>query len=139
MPGTGRYPGVMAFTRDPLSLEYDQAALTILAAIAQRRTWPPQGVPVLAWVDVPLIDLPDNVISSPMTRHERAFVRALYYNLKSLRPARSISGPVWGQRNLRGHRACAFQVFTKAQGQGFAESVPEVSYIANPAARTQAR
>jgi len=129
----------MAFTRDPISLEYDEAALTVLAAIAQRKTWPPQGVPVIAWVDVPAIDLPDNVINSPMTRHERAFVRALYYNLKFLRPARSISGPVWGDRNLRGARQCLFQVFTKTQGQGFIETVPEVSYIGNPDMQTQAR
>jgi hypothetical protein len=129
----------MARSRDPISLEYDSAALTILAALQLRRSWPPQGVPVLAWVDVPLLDLPDGVPGSLMTRHERGFVRALYYNLKLMRPARSVRLPVWGERNLRGFRACRFTAFTKSQGQEFVEAVPEVSYVENPDLQTWAR
>lgn len=122
----------VAYTRDPVSLEYDEFVLTVLAAIAARRTWPRQGVPVQAWVDVPLLDIMDNVPGSEMTRHERAFVRSLYYNAKFLQPRRSIQRPTWSIRNARGRRLCQFQVF--ADGRTFMDVNPQLSYIDNPMA-----
>jgi hypothetical protein len=128
MAGQG-YAAHMAPSRDPISLEYDQAAVTILAAIALRRTWPPEGVPVVAFVDMPLLDLPDEVPGSAMTRHQRAFVRSLYWNLKQSGLPRSIRLPVWGPRNLAGRQQVTFRVFTLRDGQDFIEAVPQVSYI----------
>lgn len=127
----------MAYTRDPLSLEYDEFVLSILEAVRLRRTWPRTGVPVTAWVDVPLLDLLDDVNNSIMTRYERAFVRSLYYNARYLRPSRSIKLPVWGIRNARGRRQCQFRVF--ADGLSYVEANPVISYIENPDMQTQGR
>jgi hypothetical protein len=127
----------MAYTRDPVSLEYDEFALTVLAAIQARRTWTRAGVPVTAWVDVPWVDLPDNVPGSEMTRHERAFVRSLYYNLRFMQPRRSIQRPQWGVRNAAGRRQCSFLVF--ADGGTYIDENPGISYISNPAMQTAGR
>jgi hypothetical protein len=127
----------VAYTRDPLSFEYDDFVLSVLEAVAQRRTWPRQGVPISAWVDVPMLDLLDNVNNSTMTRHERAFVRSLYYNARFLRPRRSFRLPVWGQRNARGRRLCQFQAF--ADGLAYVEANPVISYIENADMQTQGR
>lgn len=124
--------------RDPLSLEYDARVHVILAAIAQRKTWPREGVLVRTWIELPLVDLPDNVPGSTMTRNERAFVRSLYFHLKRMRPARSIARPQWGERNLvTSKRMVSFRVFTgSSAARHWRESPEDQRFTHNPDLRS---
>ncbi len=80
--------------RDPLSVAYDRTARRVLlAAIARHRAG---GGTVQIWVASPGHEV-RRLDAGGLTRHERAFRRALYYPVVQT-PRRNQTGQVWSLR-----------------------------------------
>lgn len=118
------------FVRDPVSAQYDKQADRLLDKLYRATSLP-------AWaetfVKIPESDPRDDVDGS-LTRHERAFVRALYHQNKLRQPRRSIRKPEWHETSRKGRRVTV-TMFTRSSGAEHVGQHPESSYAENPELR----
>jgi hypothetical protein len=109
--------------RDPLSVLYDGDAAEILDRL--------YGAPMtggvartIAYIASPMFAQSDNYDGS-RTVQERAFQRAVYYQLKRRRPARSARFD-WASDTIPGlGRPVTISLFTSSAGRRYAEGRPE--------------
>lgn len=125
----------MTFQRDPLSVLYDQDAAEVLDRLYATRM-AGGSARTLAYVASPLLARPDDYDGS-LTAQERAFARALHWNLKRRRPARAIRLS-WAGDVLPGlGRPVTIAMFTAGSARDHAEAQPEARlWSMNPQLRS---
>jgi hypothetical protein len=127
------------FTRDPLSARYDRAAASLIGRAIGRAG---QRRVALRWA-VGIIESPGGEYREPggqrLTRTERAFVRALYYDPRvyhrSPDKAYSLKEPVW-MAPVGRTREVRIRIFPDTAGARYAEGRP-VGYVKIPALRSR--
>ena len=133
----------MSARRDPLSVQMDRQAWRAL--MAARRKHREGGGWVRVWVPSPARDL-RALDPGGLTRHERAFRRALYYPVVQA-PRRLGQAQVWSLRtemvdgfvNRRGRwgRWCRVRLYRYGSGYRKVASSPRTSYVHDPSLRSQ--
>jgi hypothetical protein len=134
----------MPFKRDPLSERYDRPATQILRRAIEAFPADPKNPPWVRGIfDSPAGD-PREVRSPQLTRHQRAFMRALYYNplIYHRSPVKAWSLKVeWQQDTARiggpSRRLFRIRVFNDTSGRRHAGRSAG-SYVDNPALRSTA-
>jgi len=124
----------MTYQRDPLSVQYDvQAADLITRGIARyRRKQRNRSVPgfTTVYVPNPVGDLWRDDSPDRLSRHERAFQRALYHDPRIHKPRKTTGGPWslqvrWGPVPLAGTRKLELQLHRDTSGRRHADGLPK--------------
>lgn len=124
----------MAFQRDPLSVQYDPYASAFLDEM-WGLTMTGGRIVKLAYVPSPAGDPGDGL---GLTVHERAWTRAMYYQVKRRAPERSLK-ITWGEaiQLAEGQvHAVRVELFPKGAGQRYAGGLGQASYVQNPTLRS---
>jgi hypothetical protein len=125
----------MTFAPDPLSVLYEDDTRLILDRLyAARMTG--GTARTIAYIASPPFAMPDDYDGS-LTVQERAFTRALYRDLKTRRPRRSIRLD-WAGESLPGlGRPVTISFFTASAARRYAERLPAAQrWSDNPALRS---
>ena len=133
----------MSAARDPLSVRMDTQAWRVLMRARRKHRDQDYGW-LRVWVPSPARELRD-LDPGGLTRHERAFRRALYYPVVQA-PRRLGQPQVWSLRtemvdgfvNRRGRwgRWCRVRLYRYGSGYRKAAGSPRTSYVNNPELRS---
>jgi hypothetical protein len=127
------YAWRVAYARDELAVAYDSQATELLDRLYASRRLPANA---LAFVSSPPADPPDDVPGSRLTRHERAFIRSLYWLIKRRRPRRSIR-LTWGELTPGG-RILRVTIYSYVSGRRHVADHPGRAFTERPELRSTA-